>query len=298
MLHDLDLFYRIANPSRANIFARLPWPMRDGWWQITGTVRGPFTGRGHTLPSTARFDDFGQQGNEPIMDHAGCMFARATVIDPCTWSPDSPNLYEVMIELRKNDQVVEVEKRWLGLRDLRPQRRSLFLDSKRWVLRGVHADSWAAEPLAWWEAGAVRIMSSLDREWLVGASRGGAMTAIQFDVHSEFDIHGLRRIAQQASAAVVLLPNPVALPDDVRLFAPNLVLAQQATAELQPATWAHAAWVDAGDLTTFQTAAESIDIPIIAVRRGHFDSLAEARAAIDALQADLAPMGQFAGYVV
>ena len=51
-------------------------------------------------------------------------------------------------------------------------------------------------------------------------------------------------------------------------------------------------------LDMLRAMAERVDLPIVAVRRGRFASLAEARAGCDQLQADLAPLGQFAGYVV
>ena len=56
--------------------------------------------------------------------------------------------------------------------------------------------------------------------------------------------------------------------------------------------------MNVGSVDEFAEHSRDITLPIIAVRRYHGSSLAEARAAIDTLQADLAPIGQFAGYVV
>jgi hypothetical protein len=206
-------------------------------------------------------------------------------------------LYDVMVELRRNGEVVATTTRKIGLRDLRPQRNSLYLDAKRWVLRGVHADQVSEPPLAWWEASAVRVISSIDVSWLDQASRDGVMSVVRLDNRTDWDEHTLRDIAQFASAAMVVLPNPAPLPGDIRLFVPNLLLAQRVSQEHPLAPWPHVAWmdVDSGD---FAADVRTLELPIIAVRRGQFSSLADARTACDTLQADLAPLGQLAGYVV
>ena len=56
--------------------------------------------------------------------------------------------------------------------------------------------------------------------------------------------------------------------------------------------------MDASDIVRFAEQVTNLYRPIIAERRYRGTSLLEARAAIDTLQADLAPIGQFAGYVV
>ena len=297
MLHDLDLYCRFDSPALAHVHARLPWPLEPGSWQLTGKVRGPFTSRGHTLPSSAEFRDYGSEAGLLTSARAAYMLSRASVIDPCTWSPQSPHLYEVTVELLRDGDVAATERRQLALRNLKPQRNSLFLDGKRWVLRAIHADA-PPETLPWWEAGAARVTTMIDDAWLNSASRDGVLTVIQLEDHEELDVHLLRQISRYASAALVVVPSPVNLPDDVRLFAPNLLLAQQASPTQPLARWPHAAWVEADDLSSFTNVVGSLELPIIAVRRGSFASLAEARAAIDMLQADLAPIGQFAGYVV
>jgi len=294
MLHHLDLFYREITPSKAYVYARLPWPDESRDWQLAGRVRGPFTRRGHTLPSNAALEDLGSSPSA----FAGYMLARATVIDPCTWSPDAPNMYLATVELLRQGEVRETIKREIGLRDLRPQKNNLFLDAKRWVLRGVHGDGFANSPHDWRQASAVRITGSIDESWLIEAAGEGAMVVIRLDDPAQVDVHLLRRIARFTSAAMVVLPNPANLPDDVRLFAPNLLLAQQASAASPPAAWAHAAWVEMDSVEGFAGDAAGLSLPIIAVRRGRFDSLTVARAACDQLQADLAPLGQYAGYVV
>jgi hypothetical protein len=289
LLHDLDLFYAEITASRAFVYARLPWPDKKQRWEIAGRVRGPFTTRGHTLPSNASFQSLGQ-GDD--------LLARAMVVDPCTWSPDAPNLYDVTVELRLNGEVQEAMTRKLGLRDLRPQTHHLFLDAKRFVLRGVHGDSFPTDPATWSEAVAVRVTRTVDEAWLAAASAHGVMTVIRLDETPDVDLQLLRRIATFASAAMVVLPSPVNLPDEVRLAVPNLLLAQHCNGDQPLASWAHAAWIEANSPDEFSRIVRDVALPVVVARPETFSSIGEARDACDRLQADLAPVGQFAGYVV
>ena len=93
------------------------------------------------------------------------------------------------------------------------------------------------------------------------------------------------------------------LPHDFQkpLSCPNLLLAQSIGPDqqrnMQP--WADLAIVAAEDPGEFAQIAQRLTLPVIAQRRIHDPlPLAEARAACDALQRDLAPVGQFAGYIV
>lgn len=294
-LDDLDLFYRDITPSQAQVYARLPLPDDTGVWQLTGQVRGPFTRRGHTLPSNAPLVDLGAP---PQREVNGTMLARATIIDPCTWFPDAPHLYALTAVLERAGRPAETIRREFGIRDLRPQRTSLFFNAKRWVLRGTHDDTLTDRPADWREASAVRVADSLDEPWLTEAASEGAMAVLRLDAQPSVDVQLMRRLARFTALAIVVLPNPVDLPTDIRLAAPNLLLAQVVDARRPPAAWAHVAWIDilVGEPPALE--AHSFGLPVIAARRGRFDCLAAARAACDALQADLAPLGQFAGYVV
>lgn len=287
MLHDLDLFYRDIGPNSARVFARLPKPLTSGEWTLRGQVRGPFTTRGHTLPSTSGFLELPEQG---------FLLSHARVVDPCTWSPDSPNLYDVTMELRRNNDVVEVEKRRIGIRDLRPQRQNLLLDAKRCVLRGTwHTDE---EPLNWWNEATTRVMDRFEMPWLEQASKDGVLTIIDAEAYAKIDFSYLRQVAKYASAAMVIVPNPCPLPEDVRLVAPNLLFAQRWNADKPLAAWAHVCWAAAQQIVSGELQVASIALPLIAERKSTHATLAEARAACDTLQAELAPFGQFAGYMV
>jgi hypothetical protein len=298
MLEELELFYRDIAPSRATVYVRAPLPDRNHAWQLAGRVRGPFTARGHTLPSNASLEDLG--GGDSLL-------ARASVIDPCTWSPEAPNLYDVAIELLRDGMPHSKLTRRIGLRDLRPQRSDLLLDAKRIVLRGMECDH-DQSPAAWRDASAVRVLNRIDDPWLEQADSQGVFTIVRLDELDVIDAPLLRQVARHACVALVVLSATSRLPENVRLVAPNLLLAQR-LADKEPiakepvakepvAPWAHVAWIEANDRLRFARLARGVSLPIVAVKTGSFPSLSEARQACDSLQAELASAGQFAGYIV
>jgi hypothetical protein len=300
-LSKLDLFYHDVTPSRASVYARLPAPQAAGCWELAGRVRGPFTTRGHTLPSNASLQDLGRTAPGSSGGASGqspSLLARAMVLDPCTWSPEAPNLYDVTVELRREGQTVATTQRKLGLRDLRPQKQGLYLDGKRFVVRGVHGDGLTADIAAWWEEAAVRITQHYDPAALHQASAAGVMTVLRLDAGAAVDVRLLRQVAQHAAVAVAVLPGEAQLPENVRSLVPNLLLAQRLSGTEPVAAWTQVVWLENARLPEGLTGFQAPSLPVFAVRPERFDSLARARAACDVLQADLAPYGQFAGYIV
>jgi len=186
----------------------------------------------------------------------------------------------------------------VGLRHFGVKGKNLFWDSKRFVVRGVVEESIANEALATWrDLGAAIVSKHRRGSLLTDASEFGVLCIVLLEKEQANEVV-LRSIAQHASAAIAVLPANAALSENVQVFCPNLVLAQRVEETSRLAPWAQIAWVGAKDTAWFAQQAAGLSLPIIAVRHYHGDSLAEARAAIDQLQADLAPIGQFAGYVV
>ena len=58
------------------------------------------------------------------------------------WSPDAPNLYGARFALRQGGQVVQVERRRIGLRSVTVKGGHLYLNNRRVQLRGasIHED--------------------------------------------------------------------------------------------------------------------------------------------------------------
>ena len=290
ILSQLDVFYGELTVNRALVYARMPKIDEPGDWKLSGQVRGPRCLHAQTLPVTVPLVDLG----------AGpTLLAKALVADPCFWWPDLPAIYDVTVKLLRGTEVVATARREIGLRALGVRGRNLALNGKRWVLRGVSTSSTTERlPRAWHEAAAAYVSDGSDPESLAEASQWGALSVVQIQQHGEEAVQRLRELARHPGVSIAAIHG--ALPADFKKSdaAPNLLLAQgsrsSATAELEP-------WVEliATDELTWLTNSAALDKPVIAIRRlDSFASVADARAACDVLQRDLAPIGQFAGYVV
>jgi hypothetical protein len=71
---------------------------------VTGTIRGPFCEKAHTLPADYNFRGLGNG------------VAEAVVPDPCTWSPEVPHVYRVDVTARRSGDVVAEYRGEIGLR--------------------------------------------------------------------------------------------------------------------------------------------------------------------------------------
>lgn len=295
LLADLDVFYGDLTVSRAYVYARLPRPAEDAGLSLVGQVRGPRCKLAETLPLTSPLIDLGP---------GPTLLAQAVVPDPVFWSPDLPAIYDVAVNLLRGTEIVATTRRQIGLRSLGVRGKSLFLNGKRWVLRGVCTTrTTARSPEDWHETQSVYVADDSDLESLAEASQSGALALVHV-VNSDNLAARIRRLAQFPAVAVV--STDALLPFDFRKsqVAPNVLFAQAMNefywAPRQP--WADLLLV-ATEEDLLVEAAKFGEIPIIAAAHylaftGPTVDLPTARAFCDALQRDLTPLGQFAGYVV
>jgi hypothetical protein len=122
----------------------------------------------------------------------------------------------------------------------------------------------------------------------------------------------LTRLSRWAAVGIAVVAQGTDVSDAVRAAAPNLLFAQRAADFKSARPWAQLILADAasdpspsgrgqGEGAPDQLAmlAKNSPLPILAQRRlPEPQSLNAARAACDRLQADLAPLGDFAGYLV
>jgi len=303
MLDELDVFLGDAKPHSAQLYARLPRPADADHWRIEGVVRGPFSSQGRTLPATSTLVD---QGPGPTL------LGQATLPDPCFWSPESPVLYEVTLRVLHDDREVAADVRRLGIRRLGAAERSFRFESRRWVLRGIaqervtgltKPDSHDFALDGWHELAATLVAQDPDDALCAAASHAGVVLLARLDTHGELWRDELRRLAHWAAVGLVVLEGPGAEPDvRVRSLAPNVCLVQsfRAGEPIVPAPWAHAVKVAVDtNLADFARRVSTCELPVIASRPLTTScDLPTARAAVDALQRDLADIGDFAGYTV
>jgi len=97
---------------------------------VSGTLVGPECSTAATLPTTVSLVDQGAVEGQPPL-------ARGVCTEPGFWTPELPNLYRAEVTLRRGDDVVASGRRMIGLRRLGVKGRSLSLDGRRYVPRGV-----------------------------------------------------------------------------------------------------------------------------------------------------------------
>ena len=136
-----------ADDMRAEIIVRVAGDVKagdSGPLHLTGTLVGPRRGRDMTLPTTVKLVDV--TGDHPAAGAAGQALARAVFTEPAYWTAELPNLYRLQAEVQRGDQTVAVVDRMVGLRRLGVRGRSLWLEGRRWVPRGVTISPTGFEP--------------------------------------------------------------------------------------------------------------------------------------------------------
>lgn len=295
---DPDVFHGELTTNRAQVFVRLPRTPEFADCSLHGYVHGPRCEFAHTLPAKYTLTDLGV---------GPTLLARTTITDPCLWTSDLPQIYDVHLELRRGSEVLAREQRMLGLRGIGARASGqLVREGKVWVPRGVAIE--LLQPARENES----VVAQLREELLVGvctsppldllveASRRGAYLIANLSAkRSDFE-SALRNLARWPAVMLAIVHDGEHCDRSLQQIAPNLLLAQPVPAAAigwQPAAWAAALVVDAAAAKQLPA---SVPLPAIALgSTSESMSLAAAgRAACDRLQRDLATSRQFAGYLV
>jgi hypothetical protein len=304
----LNVFFGHASNAEARVYAQWqpdgsteavdsPEAVDLAEFSIAGTIVGPHSKHAHTLSATIPFR-YHASGNMPL--------AEAVVPDPCFWTPEYPYTYKVNIEVLQHGEVIHHEERLLGIRPLGARGKSFYLDSRRWVLRGGFSNAMQAKELAdWRDAELAPVVSySEDAEYLAAASELGVLLVGHLVGESEETLPRLERLGHWPAVGMVLIDTPI---DEAALLAQwphNLLLGQrlrvdETMQEFQPAAWADFVVGDVMDPALFAAQTKAVELPVIACRQiGSERNVGAVRTACERLQQDLAPYGDFAGYLV
>lgn len=288
----LDVFYGDLTVAQAHVYARLPRPADDAGLSLVGQVRGPRCLQAETLPVTSPLVDLGP---------GPTLLARAVIPDPCFWSPDLPAIYDVTVHLLRGREIVATARRELGLRAFGVRGRHLALEGKRWILRGVSTTSTVATlPRQWREVLASYVTAENAEDRLAEASQWGALAIVELNCAASDAPDRLRELARHPAVALVIVRGELPANFKLSQIAPNLLLAQPfENAALVIHPWAQVLWLENADAHLADSVLGRTALPIIvASPLAAPQPLADARAACDALQRDLADIGQFAGYIV
>lgn len=284
----LELFFGQVSTSLCYVYARLAGPALRDDWQLGGTLTGPACSVAATLPATFRYEDQGPGDS---------LLARAVVPEPSLWTPELPHWYQAEIELREGSRVVARTARMFGIRPLGVSGTKLIYTGKRWVLRGVCHDEVAADAnlesdlAAWRESDTSLVVSNPSDALCERASRQGVLIVAELNLDQGVQ---LARLARWPAVAIAILPAGTQLAADQRPR--NLVLALRRDGEPAPGEGAR---LIVTKIPAASASPPSREVATIALRKtGPLQSVVAGRAACDRLQSDLAPLGDWAGYIV
>lgn len=290
----LDLLHwsvRLDSESVAE--ARLDARSSSGVASISGRLRGPYCEYARTLAA-----DFPFANTEPA--EGGTAAATAGVYDLCCWSPAMPFQYELQAQVCLDDGTTEELLTRVCLRQWHVDGPSFRLQRKRTVLRGAALAESVADIESAHRAEACLLLNDPTEAVCSEADRLGVgllanLTAIReewIEVSRRLDWHDsvLLTVVTPEQAASDYRPERSFVAVIARMSdeqakvlgcRPDAVVFEVPLGETPP-LWA----IECG-------------LPVLAIRPGvGCDDAAEARAASDRLQAELAPEFDLAGYFV
>ena len=290
-LTELEVFFGAASEAEASVYAQLPVDDRRGAAvSLAGSVTGPFCEYARTLPASVALHDLGAGETQ---------LAEARVPDPCFWTPEMPYLYQVEVELRSDGDCLATAERTLAIRRLGADGRSLFLDARRWVPRAASTGSAAPSTFESCRDAALGLVVDDPTDDVCGrATREGVLLAACVCSNT---IDTVRRLSTYGAVGLVIVRDAPAKDNEMKRAARNVILCQERSDddESAAATWADAVVYRINDPTRIADYASRCMLPVIAYRPlAETAPAADSRAACDALQRDLAEMGDFAGYFV
>jgi len=285
----IRIFYGRASDSLADVYLEfLDADVASS--AICGQIKGPYSSQARTLPFTTRFEPF----DPPHL-------WRARVVDPCFWSLDQPSLYHVTLDLG------DERFRWnhFGIRRLGRDRQNLWLEGKRWVLRGAHCHESVndVEWSAWRAARLAMLVANPSMAMCEQASEQGIPLIVR--ISQSRATEQLAAMSRWAAVCAAVLDGAHAVdPTSLRQAAPNLLLGTLWEKAVKEITTPFASWADlvlcAPDQALLSSALAQQPPQCIVAHHpaGPNLSPADARIACEQLQRDLAPQFDLSGYLV
>ncbi|HEY2759957.1 MAG TPA: hypothetical protein VGI75_04420 [Pirellulales bacterium] len=304
MIRNVEVFSGSADPAEARIYAvaAIAEEIRHEpkQFQWSGHLIGPECEFAHTLSARIPFTDRGTDET---------LLAEAIIPDPCFWTPELPFLYRAVLELRQTDNSLVKIERTIGIRRLGIRGRQLFFEGQRFVLRGIgiHFDWESPSDLGYlrqtWTA---VLVSRPNQEVCEFASKRGIL--IVADLRTSRTNSGeniaaetVRSVAHWPAVVMAIVDADMLPSIETRGAVRNVLIGQYIRAEepLSAAENAQIIFAEVDEPGDFAHQARNCNRPVVAVRRlAQQAKIETAREAVDALQRDLAPFGDFAGYIV
>jgi len=154
-----------CDDMRAEVFVRATPPAARGQdMRLEGQLAGPECRRAITLPVGASLIDLGA-GETGLL-------AKAVLTEPAFWTPELPNLYRLTARLSAGGQAVAATRR-IGLRRSGVRGRSLWLEGRRWVPRGIASDPRSCDLAALHDADVAAVVADPPESLLTAADATG-----------------------------------------------------------------------------------------------------------------------------
>lgn len=328
----MDVFFGQATRAEARVYARMAHPGAHEM-RIRGTVRGPFCQHARTLPATVALHDRGVSSDDPT---GPTRVAEAVLPDPCFWTPGQAYLYDVEVQAWRGEALHARTERQLAICPLGTRGRHLHLDGQRWVVRAISGCQPSPRVLeACRQTSTALVVQDPADELLDAASRQGVLLLVHCAAPAPAARELLARYIEFAAVRFVIVDDMVD-EESARVAARHRVLLVQRVVNAgaahargapggsaafrhvkgsrgdlggvavnklppdgPPPCRADALMIEASQLAAGADVGALPDIPVV-VRRAveSSDDVALLRAACDRLQRDLAPAGDFAGYLV
>lgn len=204
----IDVILGRCDDMRAEVYVRATGlPATAETVMISGTLTGPESKLAITLPTSARLVDLG--GSPPL--------ARGILTEPGYWTPELPHRYRLEAEVRAEGVVVAACDRLVGLRRLGVRGRSLWLEGRRWVPRGVACTAGDVEPALFRELLAAAVLDDPAEAICVAADKGGVAIIARCGGDP---LAGCLRWAEHPSVMLAVLPRGMAAADVTAVTGP------------------------------------------------------------------------------
>ncbi len=125
-----------ADDLRADVYFQIRVPITketEPPFELEGILNGPLSTRASTLPVRQNIRMYSQQ----VVDGGVELLGHSILTEPAFWTPNVPMLYSVKCKITSSGQDVDLLSETIGLRRLGIRNHSLWLDSHRFVVRGV-----------------------------------------------------------------------------------------------------------------------------------------------------------------
>lgn len=207
----IDVILGRSDDMRAEVYVRATGlPTTTEPPVLGGTLTGPETQLAITLPTTARLVDLGP-GPTPGGGGGGAggvALARGILTEPGYWTPELPHRYRVVAAVRAAGDVIASCDRLVGLRRLGVRGKSLWLDGRRWVPRGVACEAGDVEPAVFRGLLAAAVLDDPAEDICVAADAAGVAIIARCGGDP---VAGCLRWVRHPSVMLVVLPRGTAV---------------------------------------------------------------------------------------